>query len=153
MYSFGHVSPLYPFVSNSCQFELPRSFVRTMWCENFVMCATLCLAVELELFLRNFCQYVSCLSSLTAVFFVFWLRRSGYSGLQAGFSGYLERSLRTYTRSLQVQLTDTHFIEWITCHMHHTYSLHSTVHPTVKLIRAFVFLSINMPIVDMSSQN
>ena len=90
---------------------------------------------------------------LFSSFSVFWFRKAGYSGLQAGFSGYLDRSLRTYTRSLQVQLTDTHFIEWITCHMHHTYSWHSPVHPTVKLIRAFVFLSINMPIVDMSSQN
>jgi len=93
---------------------------------------------------------VDCLFS---VFSVFWFRKAGYSGLQAGFSGYLDRSLRTYTRSLRVQLTDTLFIEWITCHMHHTYSWHSPVHPTVKLIRAFVFLSINMPIVDMSSQN
>ena len=93
---------------------------------------------------------VDCLFS---VFSVFWFRKAGYSGLQAGFSGYLDRSLRTYTRSLWVQLTDTHFIEWITCHMHHTYSWHSLVHPTVNLIRAFVFLSINMPIVDMSSQN
>ena len=86
-------------------------------------------------------------------FSVFWFRRAGYSGIQAGFSGFLIRSLWAYTRSLRVQLTDTHFIEWITCHMHHTYSWHSPIHPTVKLLRVFVFLSINMPIVDMSSQN
>jgi len=64
-----------------------------------------------------------------------------------------DRILRATGRILRVQLTDTFFIEWITCHMHHTYSWHSLVFPTVKLIRAFVFVSINMPIVDMSSQN
>ena len=88
--------------------------------------------------------YLSCGLSIFC-FSVFWFRKAGYSGLQAGFSGYLDRSLRTYTRSLRVQLTDTHFIEWITCHMHHTYSWHSPVHPTVKLIRAFVVLLIDMP--------
>ena len=34
MYSFGHVSPCIELMSFPFRFELPQSFVRTMWCEN-----------------------------------------------------------------------------------------------------------------------
>ena len=77
---------------------------------------------------------------------------AGYSGLQAGFSGFPVRSFRAPTRSLHVLLPSTHFSVWISCHMHHTLVLHSHAHPTVYHIRASMFLLIFMPIIDMSSQ-
>ena len=88
--------------------------------------------------------YLSCELSVFC-FSVFWFRRAGYSGLQAGFSRDPDRSLRTYNWSLRVLLSNTSFLEWIICHLHHTFSLHSPVHPTVKHIRAFVVLLIYMP--------
>ena len=138
------------------RFKLSWSFVKTMWCEilcnvcySVLSCRTWVISKKFLLVCDIFELWFICF----LFFSVFCFRKARYSGLQAGFSEYLDQSLRTYTQSLRVQLSDTHFIEWITCHMHHTYSWHSLVHPTVNLIRAFVFLSINMPIVDMSSQN
>ena len=88
------------------------------------------------------------LSVLSAIFS--W---AGYSGLQAGFSGFPVWSFWAPTRSLHVLLLSTHFFVWISCHMHHTLVLHSHAHPTVYHIRASCFLPRIMPIVDMLSQN
>ena len=86
------------------------------------------------------------------LFFYVCFSWAGYSGLQAGFSGFPVRSFRAPTRSPRVLLPNTHFSVWISCHMHHTLVLHSHAHPTVYQIRASMFLPRFMPIVDVSSQ-
>ena len=84
------------------------------------------------------------LSLIGDCFSVFWFRRSGYSGIHAGFSGFPDRSLRAPTRSLQVLPSNTLFLVNIMPYASHL-SLHSPVHPTIKHIRAFVVLLIYMP--------
>ena len=137
------------------RFKLSWSFVRTMWCENLCNGCYSVLSCRTWVISKKFLLVCDIFFCVLVCFYVFCVLAQKGRILQATgrILRLLIRSLRTYTQSLRVQLTDTHFIEWITCHMHHTYSWHSPVHPTVKFIRDFVFLSIYMPIVDMSSQN
>ena len=110
-------------------FEL-MSFLFTFWtslilCKDYVVWETciVCYSVfsyRTWVYSKKFLLVCVLFELTDCCFSVFWFRRAGYSGIQAGFSGFLIRSLRTNTRSLRVQLTNTHFIEWITCHMHHT---------------------------------
>ena len=129
--------------------------VRTMWCENICNVCYSVLSCRTWVYSKEF-LLVCDIFELWPIWFLFFcvlFRRAGYSGLQAGFSGFPVRSFRALTRSLRVLLSNTSFLEWIICHLHHTFSLHSPVHPTVKYIWAFAFLLIYMPFVDMSSQN
>ena len=91
--------------------------------------------------------------AIDCCFSVFCAQGSGFSGPKAGFSGFHVRSLRAPTRSIWVLLPKHSFVEWIICHLHHTFALHSHAHPTVYHIRASCFLPRIMPIVDMLSQN
>ena len=102
------------------RFELPRSCVRTMWCENICNVCYFMLSCRICLCSKEFVLVWEFFLWLGDCFSVFWFRRAGYSGLQAKFSELPDRSLRAPTRSLRVSLADTLFIEWITCHMHHS---------------------------------
>ena len=118
MYSFGLVSTCIELVSIS--FRTPLIVVRTMWCENICNVCYSVLRCHICLCSKEFVLVWEFFLWLGDCFSVFWFRRAGYSGLQAGFSGLPDRSLRAPTRSLRVSLADTLFIEWITCHMHHS---------------------------------
>ena len=107
-------------MSFTFRFELPRSCVRTMWCENI---CNVCYFVPRCVVYLCFKEVVlgwKFFPWLVTVFSVFWFRRAGYSRIQAGFSGFPDRSLRAPTWSLRVLLPNTLFLVWISCHMHHT---------------------------------
>ena len=97
----------------SISFRTPLIFVRTMWCENICNVCYSVLSCRICLCSKEFVLVWEFFLWLGDCFSVFWFRRAGYSGIQAGFSGFPDRSLR-------VSLADTLFIEWITCHMHHS---------------------------------
>ena len=104
----------------SISFRTPLIFVRTMWCENICNVCYFMLSCRICLCSKEFVLVWEFFLWLGDCFSVFWFRRAGYSGPQAGFSGFPDRSLRAPTRSLRVSLADTLFIEWIACHMHHS---------------------------------
>ena len=145
MYSFGLLF---------C-FELPWSFVRTMWCENLCNVCYSVLSCRTWVYSKDF-LLVCDIFELWTICFLFFCVLVQKGPDTPGYSPDSPEILTGVSRlipGVSGSNWQTHFIEWITCHMHHTYSWHSLVHPTVNLIRAFVFLSINMPIIDMSSQN
>ena len=65
--------------------------------------------------------------------------------LQTWWSG-VSRLLPTVSRFCW---PNTSFLVWISCHMHHTYFVHTPAHPTVNHIRVSMFLLRFMPIVDV----
>ena len=120
MYSFGHVSPCIELMSFPFRFELPRSFVRTMWCENicnvcyFVpRCVTYLCSKEFLLVCDIFelCNYL---------FFCVLVQK----GRILRATGRILRipwpeSLGSYPESPGPAVEHS-FFEWISCHMHHT---------------------------------
>ena len=123
MYSFGHVSPCIEVMSFPFRFELPRSFVRTMWCEHI---CNVCY------FTPRCVDYLCFKEVVLGWKFFSWLVTvflcSGSEGPDT--PGYMPDSLDSLTGVsgllpwVSGSCWQTHFllkwIEWITCHMHHT---------------------------------
>jgi len=137
------------------RFELPRSCVRTMWCENI---CNVCYFVPR-------CVVYLCFKEVVLGWKFFpWLVTvflcSGSEGPDT--PGYMPDSPDSLTGvsgllpGVSGSCWQTDFfkwIEWITCHLHHT-CLALTCSPHCKTYKSFCgSLDIYAKIVDMSSQN
>ena len=142
-------------MSFSFRFKLSWSFVRTMWCENLcnvcysvLSCQTWVISKEFLLVCDIFELWIICF-----LFFCVLVQK----GRILRATGWILRiswpeSPDLYPESLGPADRYTFYWEDNMSYASHIL-LALTCSPHCKSLRAFVFLSINMPIVDMSSQN
>ena len=141
----GMCRPCIELISFSFHFELPRSCVRTMWCENICnvcyfmpRCVTYLCSKEFLLVCDIFelCNYL---------FFCVLVQK----GRILRATGRILRRSWPESPDLYPESPGSaveHLFSWVNNMSYASHlSLHSPVHPTVKHIRAFVVLLIYMP--------
>ena len=137
------------------RFELPRSCVRTMWCENICNVCYSVLSCRTWVYSKEF-LLVCDIFELWPICFMFFCVLVQKGRILRDTGRILRRSwpesLDLYPESPGSAVE--HLFSWVNNMSYASHlSLHSPVHPTVKHIRAFVILLICMPIIDISSQN